>query len=265
VKSNRRITIAFALSVIAHTLLLATRMTRPLDQTLLGSTAPQPMTVEIVENEPRTAAEPTPPAPEPTPAPPPRPQPAPQPRIRPRIVEKAAEPAQPPEPTPPPPEPTSSPPLDMAAMVEARRAQRQAAQAAARATQPSNAPSEEEIALSRINRNLHSSEGQGVGGVFQILRKGTRTAEFAFNGWQPNRDRQWREVIEVDAGLNGDVDRAIVKRMIQLIRTHYSGDFRWESHRLSRIVILSARQEDNDGLEDFLIREFFGSSTPAQQ
>ena len=41
----------------------------------------------------------------------------------------------------------------------------------------------------------------------------------------------------------------------------YSGDFRWESHRLGRIVILSARPEDSEGLEDFLIREFFGTPT----
>ena len=49
------------------------------------------------------------------------------------------------------------------------------------------------------------------------------------------------------------------QRMIELIRTHYSGDFRWESHRLGRVVVLSARPEDNEGLEDFLVREFFGT------
>jgi hypothetical protein len=149
--------------------------------------------------------------------------------------------------------------MDMAAMVEARRAQREAQAAAARS--PNRAPTDNEVAMARINRNLQSREGEGVGGVFQILRKGTRTAEFAFNGWRPNSDRQWREVIEVDAGLNGDVDRAIVKRMIELIRSHYTADFRWESHRLGRVVVLSARPEDNDGLEDFLIREFFGTPT----
>jgi hypothetical protein len=260
VTPNRRIAIAFALSVMAHALLLFSRMTRPLDQTILGSAPPQPMTVEILQPESKAAAEPTPPVPQPTPPPKPQPAPAPQPQLRPRIVPKSPEPALPPPPPEPPPprEPTTSPPMDMAAMVEARRSQREATAAAARA--PNRAPTENEIAMSRIERNLHR-EGEGVGGVFQILRKGTRTAEFAFNGWQPNNQRQWREVIEVDAGLNGDVERAIVKRMIELIRTHYAGDFRWESHRLGRIVILSARAEDNDGLEDFLIREFFGTPT----
>jgi hypothetical protein len=64
-------------------------------------------------------------------------------------------------------------------------------------------------------------------------------------------------VIEVDAGLGGDVDLAIVRRMIALIRTHYTGDFNWESHRLGRVIVLSARLEDTEGLEDFLSREFF--------
>jgi hypothetical protein len=94
-----------------------------------------------------------------------------------------------------------------------------------------------------------------AGGVFQILRMGTRIGEFAFSGWEPGG----REVIEVDAGLGGDLKHAIVKRMIQLIRTHYAGEFKWASRRLGRDVILSARPEDNDGLEDFLIKEFFGT------
>ena len=68
----------------------------------------------------------------------------------------------------------------------------------------------------------------------------------------------WREVIEVDAGLLGNVDLAIVRRMIELIRTHYSGDFNWESYRLGRRVVLSARLSDSAELEAFMMREFFG-------
>ena len=36
------------------------------------------------------------------------------------------------------------------------------------------------------------------------------------------------------------------------------GNFNWDSHRLGRVVILSARIDDNAGLETFLMREFFG-------
>ena len=123
---------------------------------------------------------------------------------------------------------------------------------------PHNA-TEAELAEANINRNLRFVPGGGVGGVFQILSKSTLSATFAFNGWQPDRDRKWREVIEVTTPAGTDIERAIVKRMIQLIREHYQGDFRWESRYLGRVVTLSARPEDNDGLEDFLIREFFGT------
>jgi hypothetical protein len=44
------------------------------------------------------------------------------------------------------------------------------------------------------------------------------------------------------------------------MRTHYSGDFHWESHRLQRVIVLSARPEDQRRLEDFLMVEFFGQA-----
>jgi hypothetical protein len=96
-------------------------------------------------------------------------------------------------------------------------------------------------------------------GVFQILRKDTRTGEFAFHGWRADTQKRWREVIEVDAGSGGDIERAMVRRMIDLIRSHYTGDFRWESSYLGRVVVLSARPEDQAALEAFLMREFFGT------
>ena len=42
-------------------------------------------------------------------------------------------------------------------------------------------------------RLLEHYLGKGVSGVFQILSKGTRRAEFAFNGWRSDQ-RRWREV-----------------------------------------------------------------------
>jgi hypothetical protein len=142
----------------------------------------------------------------------------------------------------------------MLAAIEARRAARRAAEAGAARAPPTSQPPAD-----AATRHLTTLSGQeGVGGVFQVLRIGTRSGEFAFNGWRPSGRSQWREVIEVDAGLHGNVELAMVKRMIELIRTHYSGDFYWESHRLQRVVTLSARAEDNEGLEDFLMREFFG-------
>ena len=254
----RRIDVAVVASLVAHLLFFAIPMRQRPVETLSGSAQP-PMTVRLVDaapaavEAPRAAAEA---APAPV-MPPPRPAPRSVPRERPRVVEPVARPTPIPLQEAAPPR-IAEPPMDMMAAINARREQRRAAEAAAaRGTRP---PSEDELAVANIQRNL-KSPGEGVGGVFQILSKGTRTAEFAFNGWRPDSERRWREVIEVDAGLGGDVDRAIVRRMIELIRSHYQGDFKWESHYLGRTVILSARAQDNEGLEDFLIREFFGTPT----
>jgi hypothetical protein len=140
----------------------------------------------------------------------------------------------------------------MLASLEARRAARRAAEGPR--TPPSSAPPAEDAAT----RNLRSLTGnEGVGGVFEILHKGPRTGEFAFNGWRPELRNKWRVVIEVDAGQGGNIELAMVRRMIQLIREYYTGDFKWESHRLQRVVTLSARPEDTSGLEDFMMQEFF--------
>jgi hypothetical protein len=261
---ERRFYLWVGLSLIVHIVLVLIPMRKPPVETITMVT-PGPMDVEIVNaSPPPSKAEEVAPKPEPAIAPeirrpvvPPRPVVREPPKLVEPVATPAAEPLPPPEPVPLPQRP--EPPVDMMAAINARReARRQAEAALARGP---HEPSDSEVADANINRNLKFTPGGGVGGVFQILSKGTRTAEFAFNGWQADRDRRWREVIEVDAGLGGDIDRAIVRRMIGLIREHYSGDFRWESRRLGRVVTLSAKPEDNDGLEDFLIKEFFGTPT----
>ena len=162
------------------------------------------------------------------------------------------------QPTEPAPVAPREPMVDMMAAIQANRANREAVESA---MARGNASSEKgEDPLSRNMRTLSGREG--VGGVFQILRKGLRSGEFAFNGFRNSGQRQWREVIEVDAGPGGDIDLAIIRRMIELIRGHYSGDFRWESHRLGRVVVLSARPADQAGLEEFLMKEFFDTPAP---
>jgi hypothetical protein len=52
--------------------------------------------------------------------------------------------------------------------------------------------------------------------------------------------------------VGGDVELAIIRGMIGLIREHYKGDFNWQSYRLGKVIVLSARVEDNAALEDFL-------------
>jgi hypothetical protein len=130
----------------------------------------------------------------------------------------------------------------MMAMVTAARARRRAMdEAAARENAAAAArdgePTAREVADANLNRNL------------QTLN--------AFRGWTVSEADSKRLVIEVDAGNLGNVQLATVKRMIELIRTHYTGDFNWESHRLGRTVTMSARPADNAELEAFLMREFF--------
>ena len=66
-----------------------------------------------------------------------------------------------------------------------------------------------------------------------------------------------RQLIEVRKGDSADIRIAVIRRMIVIIREHEQEDFVWESQRLGRNVVLSARLQDNTGLEDFMMREFF--------
>lgn len=152
---------------------------------------------------------------------------------------------------------STSPPTDMASYINDVRARRQAAEQANTESGTSPTPTPDEIRSANIERNLRPAGG--TNGVFQILSMGVRTAQFSFRGWTTDTSHFQHQVIEVDAGLNGDVERAIVRRMIELIRQYYTGDFNWESQRLNRVIVLSARKEDNAQLEDFLMKEFFRS------
>ena len=143
--------------------------------------------------------------------------------------------------------------MDMLAMIEQRREKRRLEEEKRRRPTVPVPPSD------AASRNLESLTGRdGVSGVFQILRKSTLSGTFAFNGWRPSAFSRWRQVYEVEVKPGEDIELAMVRRMIELIRTHYTGDFNWDSHRLGRVVVLSARPEDQKGLEDFLQREFFG-------
>jgi hypothetical protein len=165
------------------------------------------------------------------------------------------------------PAPNSAAPqgMDMSTMLNAARERRRAAEVTATqendtAQQGSRGLSPQEVAEANVKRSMQQASGrQGTNGVFQILNKSTRMASFSFRGWKPGVTSSWRQVIEVDAGLGGNVDLAIIRRMIELIRTHYTGDFSWESQRLGRVVSLSARPQDSAELERFMMKEFFGN------
>lgn len=150
---------------------------------------------------------------------------------------------------------------DMQSYMKAVQAQRQGAELdAARqnavAAAREQVPTEEQLRDARIKRNMQN----GTNGIFEITSLSERHATFAFRGWVNDYSASKRQFFEVEAKPGQDVRLVMIRRMIALIREHYDGDFNWESHRLGRSVVQSARLEDSAGLEDFLMMEFFGTN-----
>ncbi len=164
------------------------------------------------------------------------------------------------EPAPAQPKPEEAP-VDMMALVNRNRARRaaqesDAARINAEATARELGPSAEQRRDENIKRNFET----GVNGVFEITNLETRTASFSFNGWTNDISNARREFFEVQAQSGQDVRLVMIRKMISLIRQHYKGDFNWESHRLNRTIVMSARPEDSAGLEEFMMIEFFGQN-----
>jgi hypothetical protein len=152
-------------------------------------------------------------------------------------------------------------PTDMASYVKAQQAKRNAVDADAakqnaEAVARENGPSVEQVRDERIKNNFKN----GTNGIFEITSLGGQHATFSFKGWTNDYSSARRESFEVEANPGQDVRLVMIKKMIWLIRQHYQGDFNWESQRLRRTVIQSARPEDSAGLEDFMMMEFFGTN-----
>ena len=166
---------------------------------------------------------------------------------------------------PPPPQAKETPPeMDMMAMANAARERRRAAEQAAAqenegARQAGRGMTPQEVAEANVKRSMQQAANRGGGsGVFELGTVGTRVASFTFRGWNTRViASNGKQSFEVDAGLGGDVRLAVVRRMIEIIRMEYKGDFNWESRRLGRVIVKSARPEDSAELENFLLKEFF--------
>jgi hypothetical protein len=239
----------------------------------LDNPLPQAIPFTVSLNLPDKPRLPSPPLPLPEPPAEAKPLPKPQPKTvrkppaptviatnKPTPDRVELPPVKPAEPTPLPPTPSPRPdaPTDMMSYVNAARERRRqsedyAARVNAEAVARERKPSEDEIRNEIIKNNLKA----GTNGIFQIISLGPYNAQFSFKGWTTDYYSARRELVQVEAGPGEDIKRNIARKMIELIRRHYSGDFNWESLRLGRVVVLSAREEDQRGLEDFLIQEFF--------
>lgn len=167
----------------------------------------------------------------------------------------------------PEPKPVAQPPAeDMAAYIEARRRQRGAGQG-----EPASEESENDRAMRIAKANIAAANGRSAGderndtgGVFQV-NKSYHSAEVKFRGWNTNFKRRWLQQVTVEQGTEIDIETAVIKKMIELIRKEKKGDFDWDSHRLQRVVRMSARLEDTAQLHAFLMKEMFPEYMPPRR
>jgi hypothetical protein len=267
--ASRNTLIAFAISLLIHAVILFFVVPK-IKQT--PELEPPPFEVMLAQPEAELKALPLPPEPiaEPLPEPPKKAQPIDKPRVMTKPADKKPNPTDFTVPdilATPRPAPDNLPtkpddkPVDMLAYVNKKRAERDAAEAdAARinaeAVAKERGPSDDEKRDAKIKSNFQN----GTNGIFEITSLGDRNATFTFLGWMSDYSASHKQYIEVEASRGEDVRRVMIRRMISLIREHYQGDFNWESHRQGRTIVLSARQEDSAGLEDFLMLEFFGQN-----
>lgn len=243
---------------------------------------PPPMTVFLQPQPQIVPPSPAEPAPEREVMPPPKAEPPPPPPKAKRRAEKAPAPVialnKPPEeprlvvPAPPPAEAPSAAPItpklttpppaesDLAAYIEARRRARGEAPADASAAEAERA-NRSVLANAALKPsaplNLDSQKPTPSGGLFQIRRRGYDYAEFMFYGWNENFRRQGPQLIEVRKENHRDIDIAVVRKIIEIIRSHERGDFNWHSKRSGKTFTLSARARDNASLEEFMMQEFY--------
>ena len=245
-----------------------------------------PLTASLAPTRPQAEAAPTPPPP-PTPPPIVRPAPRPPPPpVRPPVLTapRTETPALPPQvaqaPTPPPPlpppepepvKPQPEPPAPVAkpaaeAQNYADLSSYVAARRRARGEPDEGAPADGDVTrrnrivaanLASINTPTFGAERRNSGGMFQITQLTSETAEFTFFGWNKDIKRRASQRIDVRRENNPDIRIAVVRRMIAIIREYEQEDFTWRSNRLGRDVTLSARAADTEGLEQFMLREFF--------
>lgn len=258
IQVERNTLLAIVFSLLVHGLILFLA----LPQLNLDSAAMPPTTIQVSLAPPPAEVPPPPVA---LPKPPKKPKPISRPKV---MTQKPSSkpsdfnlPEAAPSPAPSAPvAPAKDQPVDMMAYVNAKRQQRlamenDAAKQNAEAVAKEQGPSAEQVREQRIKDNLKV----GTNGIFEITSLSARHAGFSFRGWTSDYSNARREAFEVEAGVGQDIRLLVVRKMIVLIRQHYQGDFNWESQRLGRVVIQSARPEDNAGLEDFMMMEFFGT------
>ncbi len=285
----RAITVAIVLSLFVHFAIVFLPLVSKVDQ---DAKAPAdeigPLSVTVAQSRPQ------PPAPQPTPKqepaqvqPTPQPQP-PKPQVKPKPTPPRPQPQlavkgrtppfvvpQQTQPQPPTPQvtPAPTPVVPTTEDFSEQLAQRQAQRRAQNGGAPDEVLESDDQRATRIAKaniaaqQRSASPGQDPsegGGIFELKRTGLNDAEFVFNGWNKDFRRKLGRSYEVRTGNNPNIQLAVVRQMIEIIREQQPGDFEWYSPRLKgRSIVMSARPKDQKELEAFLLKEFYGNDPRA--
>jgi hypothetical protein len=149
---------------------------------------------------------------------------------------------------------------DMAAMLNAARERRQKAEANAAnenraAEQGQRGLSPQQIAEANVKHSMQQASGQVGKGEFDFNIQSFRIATVKHRGLRGNGSGS-NQSFEVDAGVGGNLNLAIVRKVIEIIRAKYKGNVKWESARLGRTVLLYMSTENDAELEAFFMAEF---------
>ncbi len=272
-----RVWVTFALSLLVHGValwLIVPRLPLLAPGTEENQATDQ-LQVQIAALSPPASAPPLPPS-LPTPnretrailSAPARPRNAPPPKAPPVLVVPPVE--APKTPTPPPPPPVAPQPAQPAPSIGGDLSSFIASRRQARGESPTPVESDNERRDRMIAASMPTTQspiaGRQIkrgGGLFEITRMAFDDARFLFFGWNKDARSRTTQAYDVRLGNNKDMQTAVVRKMIAIIREQEHGDFDWQSWRLGRTVTLSARPEDNAGLEEFLLQEMFDVTSKA--
>ena len=175
-------------------------------------------------------------------------------------------PVPPVEPEPPKVIPKLDPAEDMAARIEARRRERG----------QSDQPAEESEAErgNRIARaNIASANGAkgGTGqteSMFEVTGTSFAMRDVKFDTEFMKSGRHRLRQVRVELETETDIETAVVKKMIEIIRTQTTSYFTWTNDKgtdRERKLILSARPEDTAELTAFLMKQYFPAYRPPRR
>jgi hypothetical protein len=275
----RAITVALVLSLFVHLAVLLLPAFNRADRELKAPGEAGPLQVSIASNPPPAPQlKPEPPKPTPTPTPQvsrtkPQPQSRPQPQIaingtRPPFVVPPPTTIQPPTPQTEQPKPVVPTDEDFTEVLAARQQARRNANGGApdEVVESDNERANRIAKANVLAQQRSSSPGQDPdqsGGIFDMKHTGITDAEFVFNGWNRDFRRKLGQTIEVRVPPGGDIRLAVVRRMIDIIRSQKPGDFEWYNYRTGKSTVMSARPKDQPELELFLIKEFYAEDQRA--